>query len=111
MVSAPKKELFKKGGSKMEQEQKFMDFVKNEKVLEIFGCGKLSDIVFRIFERVEDDTRKEEAEDAIAYALDDELIYCSDQWEVIGAYSNPDEPLSIAEACVLFLEDLMRCID
>ena len=95
----------------MEQEQKFMNFVKREKVSETFGYGKLSDIAISIFERVPDDTRKEDADEAIAYALDDELIYCSDQWEVIEAYSTPNEPLSISEACDLFLDDLMRCID
>ena len=95
----------------MEQEQKFMDFVNKRKVLETFGSWKLADIAFRIFERVEDDTRKEEADEAIASALDDELIYYVDQWEVIAAYSSPEEPLSISESCGLFLGDLMQCID
>lgn len=95
----------------MEQQKKFMDFVDKMKVLDTFGCGELEDIAYRIFERVGDDTKKEEAGEAIISALDDELIYCSDQWEIIEAYSSPEEPMSISEACELFLEDLMRCID
>lgn len=95
----------------MEQTQKFMDFVNKEKVLETFGCGKLADIAYRVFERVEDETKKEEADEAIVSALNDELIYYSDQWEVIAAYSSPDEPVSISEASELFLDDLMQCID
>lgn len=95
----------------MENTKKFMDFVNKEKVYETFGCGKLADIAYRIFERVEDDTRKEDADEAIMNSLDDELIYCRDQWEVIAAYSSPEEPVSISEACELFLDDLMQCID
>ena len=95
----------------MEQKQKFMDFIDKKKVLETFGCGKLADIAYRIFERVEDDTRKEDADEAIISALDDELIYYSDQWEVIAAYSSPDKPMTISESCELFLDDLMQCID
>lgn len=92
-------------------EQKFTDFVDKRKVLETFGCGKLADIAYSIFERVEDDTKKEEADEAIFHAMDDELIYCRDQWEVIAAYSTPSEPMSISEACELFFGDLMQCID
>ena len=95
----------------MEQKQKFSDFIEERKVLETFGCCKLADIAYRILEAVPDDTKKEEAGEAIASALDDELIYYCDQWEVIAAYSNPEEPLGIAEASELFLGDLMRCID
>ena len=95
----------------MEQEQKFIDFVEKGKVLETFGFGKLADIAYKIFERIPDDTKKEEADEAVISALDDELIYRSDQWEVIAAYSNPDDPLRLADACELFLEDLMQCID
>lgn len=106
-----KREQLKKGGSKMEQKQKFMDLVNKEKVLDTFGCGKLADIAYSVFERVEDGTKKEEADEAIMHALDDELIYCADQWEVIAAYSTPSEPMSISEACELFFDDLMICID
>ena len=95
----------------MENTKKFMDLVNKEKVLETFGCGKIADIAYSILERVPDDTKKEEADEAIVSALDDELIYCSDQWEVIAAYSSPEEPMSISEACELFLGDLMQCID
>lgn len=95
----------------MEQKKKFMDFVNKRKVLDTFGCGKLADIAYRIFERVEDETKKEEADDALMHALDDELIYCTDQWEVIASYSSPEEPMSISLAFELFLGDLMQCID
>lgn len=85
--------------------------VKKESILEKFGCGNLANIAYNVFERVDSETADEDIGDAIIDALNDELIYYSDQWEVVAAYSSPDEPLSISEASELFLDDLMQCIE
>lgn len=82
-----------------------------EKAAEIFGYGEIRVIADNIINRIEDIENEEDLNGALYQSLDDSLIYYSDQWEVIAAYSSPTSPVSISEACIEFFDDMMRIIE
>lgn len=63
------------------------------KELNILLFGKfnvfVAQIAKSIFERVKD--YEEDLEDALQYAMDDELIYDEDLWEIMKYYQRPNE--------------------
>lgn len=79
------------------------------KVLNLFGYGRLADIAYSIAERV-DEEENEDRKEALSQAMDDELIYTADQWEVIAGYSSPAEPMTLAEAAEEFFIDILSCV-
>lgn len=65
----------------------------------------VSDIAKSIFERVQD-YEEEDLEDALQYAMDDELIYDDDLWQIMRYYQRPCEA-NLSEAIELFFNDLL----
>ena len=68
---------------------------------EKFGFGKVCETVESIFERMEEPT-----EEDLQQAIDDELIYYCDQWEIMQHYQTPQEA-NFDEAMEEFYNDLL----
>ena len=76
-----------------------------------FGYGEIAGIAERVLDRyqsnIEDGTKDEH--DALIQAMDDELIYTADQWEIMKYYCTPQDA-DLTEAFMQFETDLMQCI-
>ena len=83
--------------------------INEKKFTEVFGFGKLSDIASDILDRASDDDRKD-ASEKIIDALNDSLIYCDDQWEIMKAYQSPEEA-NFQNALEEFINDLLSVIE
>lgn len=66
---------------------------------------KVSIIAESIFERVKD-YKEDDLEDALQYAMDDELIYDDDLWQIMRYYQRPCEA-NLSEAIEYFYSDLL----
>ena len=66
---------------------------------------KVCDIAEAIIERMEECT-EDEIEDELKYAMDDELIYDDDLWEIMKYYQRPSEA-NFDEAMEDFYNDLL----
>ena len=64
----------------------------------------VADIAEAIFERVKD--YEEDTEEALQNAMDDELIYDDDLWEIMKYYQRPNEA-NFDEAMDEFYNDLL----
>ena len=65
----------------------------------------VADIAEAIFERVKD-YEEEDTEEALQNAMDDELIYDDDLWEIMKYYQRPNEA-NFDEAMDEFYNDLL----
>lgn len=79
----------------------------------IFGSFKTEDVAKAVIDRIDEThiAEGESLEDAIREALDAEMIYDDDRWAVIANYSDPDSPLTYAEAEEPFFDDLLQCVE
>ena len=66
---------------------------------------KVCEIAEAIIERMEECT-EDEIEDELKYAMDDELIYDEDLWEIMKYYQRPNEA-NFDEAMEEFYNDLL----
>lgn len=83
---------------------------RNEKKLnELFGWGAIRGIADAIYDRAET-METDDTYEAIVDALNDELIYTDDQWEVMKAYQSPQDANWI-EAVEEFINDLITCVE
>lgn len=73
----------------------------NKLCIEQFGICEVCLTAKSIFERMEELTEEE-----LQQAMDDELIYYKDQWEIIQYYQNPREA-NFDEAMNNFYDDLL----
>lgn len=90
-----------------------MKLQRNEKKLnELYGWDEIRNIADAIIDRAESNIKDytEDAYEAIVDALNDELIYTADQWEVMRAYQSPDNA-NFSEAVNEFINDLMDCVE
>ena len=71
---------------------------------EKFGFGKVCETVESIFERMEGPT-----EEGLRQAMDDELIYDEDLWEIMKYYQRPSEA-NFYEAMDEFYNDLAEIL-
>ena len=78
---------------------------------ERFGWGHLLEIAYDVFDRMEDVF--EDGGNELWSALDNELIYYSQQWEVISSYINPREigDRHYYEIIEEFYLDLYDCLE
>ena len=86
-----------------------MEFKKDLELLlfEKFTYG-VSDIAKSIFEIMEE-VSKDEIEDELQYAMDIELIYDDDLWQIMRYYQRPCEA-NLSEAIELFYNDLLEIL-
>lgn len=91
-----------------------MKLQRNEKKLtELFGFDEIRNIAEAIIDRAEGyhaEKTPEDAYDLIFDALNDELIYTTDQWEIMKAYQLP-ENASFNKALCEFINDLTECVE
>lgn len=73
-------------------------------LIEKFGFGEVEKIAESIIERMEAPTEEE-----LQQAMDDELIYTDDQWEIMKHYQNPEEA-NFNEAMEEFYNDLVEIL-
>lgn len=76
-----------------------------------FGYGEIAGIAERVIDRYHtyiDDGYTDE-NDALFSAMDDELIYTADQWEIMKFYCTPQDA-NLSDAFMQFETDLMQCI-
>ena len=73
-------------------------------LIEKFGFGEIKKIAESIIERMEAPTEEE-----LQQAMDDELIYTDDQWEIMKHYQNPEEA-NFNEAMEEFYNDLVEIL-
>lgn len=91
--------------------------VKEKEMCHIFGIGKLYDIASATLERVKD-IYKDRAKDGerpeicacISEAIDLELIYTDDVWEIMKGYQTP-ENADYNEAMDAFFNDLLSVVE
>ena len=69
----------------------------------------VADIAEVILERMKEYEEEEEMEEALSYAMDDELIYDDDLWEIMKYYQRPNEA-NFSEAMELFYGDLLEIL-
>ena len=69
---------------------------------------KVCEIVKSIFERMED-YKEDDLEEALRNAMDDELIYDDDLWEIMKYYQRPTEA-NFGEAMEEFYNDLLEVL-
>ena len=83
-----------------------MKITKNLETLLIrkFGFGEVEKIAEMVIERMEALTEEE-----LQQAIDDEIIYYDDQWEIMKHYQNP-EKANFNEAMEEFYNDLVEIL-
>lgn len=83
-----------------------MEITKNLETLLIrkFGFGEVEKIAEMVIERMEAPTEEE-----LQQAIDDEIIYYDDQWEIMKYYQNPEEA-NFNEAMEEFYNDLVEIL-
>ena len=83
-----------------------------EKLTELFGFDEIRNIAEAIIDRAEGyaEESQGDAYDLIVDALNDELIYTVDQWEVMKAYQSP-ENANFNEALDELINDLNECVE
>lgn len=71
----------------------------------------VGDIARAIIDRVEFDEIEDDSElyDAIYHAMDDELIYTDDLWEIMKYYQTP-ENANLTDAISYLLDDLLTAV-
>jgi hypothetical protein len=72
---------------------------------------RLAEIACSVLDRLDEEEMEKDKCEAILSAMDDELIYTSDQWEIIQYYMNPDEigqGKTLSDVMMEFFEELMR---
>ena len=75
-----------------------------------FGYGDIAGIAKRVIDRYHSNIEDGDDEnDALFHAMDDELIYTADQWEIMKFYCTPQDA-NLANAFMQFETDLMQCI-
>lgn len=90
-----------------------MKLQRNEKKLnDLFGWGEIRNITDAIIDRAEGNIADYTSNlyEAIIDALNDELIYTADQWEVMKAYQEPKDA-NFTEAVEEFINDLNECVE
>lgn len=95
----------------MEKEQKIL--LNNDKLWDCFnGSDDIIAIVEAIYNRIDEDEVEDETwlQDAIIDALNDEIIYYSQQWTILEFYCLPSEA-NWNEAIEEFVGDLLTCIE
>lgn len=74
-----------------------------------FGIWAIMDIAKACAGRMDDGC--EDVSDELWRAMDDEIIYTEDQWALIAYYSEPSDPMTLAQAFDEFHADVMKCLD
>lgn len=82
--------------------------INKERLAEKFGWTKMLKIVISVLERI--DEENDDLSQEIIDAVDNDLIYTDDQWEVISFYSTPDDPISFGEAAQMLVDDITEVI-
>lgn len=83
----------------------------SEKTIEHFGqFSKISGIADCILDSIDESEDYSDIYEAIVSALDDELIYYADQWEVLRFYQTP-QTANWDRAIDEFIDDLQCCVD
>ena len=72
---------------------------------EVYGIAE--NIISRV-DTFEDD---DEISDLIIDALNDELIYYRDQWDVIEFYSTPEDGRTLSDCCDDFINDILDVVE
>lgn len=87
--------------------------INSNRAMERWGGGGMDvyDIAENIVSRVDTFEDEDEVNDLIIDALNDELIYCADQWAVIEFYSSPEDGRTLSECCEDFLNDILEVVD
>ena len=76
------------------------------------GCGEdVYGIAENIISRVDTLEDEDEIGDLIIDALNDELIYCRDQWDVIEFYSMPEDGRTLSDCCEDFISDILEVVE
>lgn len=89
-----------------------MKLQRNEKKLtELFGFDEIRNIAEAIIARAEGyaEESPKDTYNLIVDALNDELIYTTDQWEIMKAYQRPEDA-NFNEALDEFTNDLNECV-
>lgn len=86
--------------------------IDEKKLTELFGFDEIRNIAGAIIARAEGyaEESPEGAYDLIIDALNDELLYTSDQWEVMKAYQLPEDA-NFNNALREFINDLTECVE
>ncbi len=75
--------------------------------------GIAEEVLDRLYDTIDDEVEPEEVqyiiEDNIYSCIDDALIYCSDQWDLLQAYCTPDNA-DLDSAIDDFTQDLFNLI-
>lgn len=90
-----------------------MKLKRNEKRMnDLYGFGEIRNIADTIIDRAEGNMAEytNDPHEAIMDAVNDGLIYTSDQWEVMKAYQNPQNA-NFDEAVEEFMNDLNDCVE
>lgn len=89
-----------------------MKFQRNaQKETKLFGCfGQIVEVVDDVLKRVDFDEERDDVAEVVADAMDDELIYYSQQWTIMQHYQNPEEA-NLGNALECFFNDLVACLD
>ena len=72
---------------------------------------QVAQIACDVLDRLEEEDMEQDKCEAILQAIDDELIYTSEQWSLIQYYMSPDEigrGKTLSDVIMEFFEDLMR---
>lgn len=78
----------------------------------LFGYSDMEDLAECVLRDMEEYDLSNEDYWNVAYqCLDAKLIYTEDRWALIQYYSEPENPCNLADACDMFVDDLMRYID
>lgn len=75
-----------------------------------FPHDDINGIAEHVLMRIDDDELKDNVYDAVACAMDDELIYTDDQWAMIREYCTPHDA-SFSDAWFMFENDLVDAIN
>lgn len=75
-----------------------------------FPHDDINGIAENVLSRIDDDELEDNVYDAVAYAMNDELIYTDDQWAMIREYCTPHDA-SFDDAWFMFENDLVDAIN
>lgn len=84
--------------------------IDEQKQRDYFGFSDVFDIASAIFERADGSDFSDDVQDVILQAMDDELIYYCDQWEVLKHYCLPANA-NLDYALEQFYSDIFDCVE
>lgn len=84
--------------------------IDTKKQYEHFGFSEVFDIASNIFERADGMDFSDDVGQVILQAIDDELIYYSNQWEVLKHYCSPSDA-DFNYTLEQFYCDILDCVE